>query len=81
VPTDTGMVEQTIAFSGSYVSDDGHIRVSRAQPDAHQYSGDRFVGTCDVCARAGLLPASGELLADVHAVNRFVATHDHGDTD
>jgi len=63
------------------VSDDGHIRVWRAHSAANEYSGDRFVGTCDVCARAGLLPASGELLADVGAAGRFVATHDHGDTD
>jgi len=63
------------------VSDDGHIRITRAHADAHEYSGDRFVGTCDHCARAGLMPAGGELLADVRAAARFAATHDHGYTD
>jgi hypothetical protein len=80
-PTDGSLLERTLAFSGSYVSDDGHIRVSRAHAHAYEYSGDRFLGTCDTCARAGLLPASGELLADVRAAALFVATHDHGDTD
>ena len=81
MPTDAGLVERTLAFSGSYVSDDGHIRITRARSDVSEYSGARFVGNCDVCARAGLLPATGELLADVGAADRFLATHDHGDQD
>jgi hypothetical protein len=81
VPTDASLVERTLAFSGSYVSDDGHIRITRARRDVFEYSGARFVGNCDVCARAGLLAASGELLADVGAANRFRAMHDHGDAD
>jgi hypothetical protein len=81
VPTDAGLVERTLAFSGSYVSDDGHVRISRARSGASQYSGARFVGTCDVCARVGLLPATGDELADVGAADRFLATHDHGDRD
>jgi hypothetical protein len=79
--TDAGLVERTLVFSGSYVSDDGRVRISRARSDAFGYSGDRFVGNCDVCVRAGLMPASGELLADVAAADGFLATHDHGDVD
>jgi hypothetical protein len=81
VPTDGGLVERTLAFSGSYQSDDGHVRISRVRSGAFEYSGDRFRGNCDICARAGLLPADGEPLADVGAVDRFLATHDHGDVD
>jgi hypothetical protein len=81
VSTDAGLVERTLAFSGSYVSDDGNIRITRAHSDSFEYSGARFVGHCDVCARAGLLPPTGQLLADVAAADRFLATHDHGDVD
>ncbi|HLM07768.1 MAG TPA: hypothetical protein VK402_21545 [Blastococcus sp.] len=81
MPTQGGLVERALAFSGSYVSDDGRVRISRAHAGAFEYSGDRFVGSCDVCARAGLIPARGELLADVAAAGRFLATHDHGDVD
>jgi hypothetical protein len=81
VPTDGALVERTLAFSGSYVSDDGNIRITRARSDVLEYSGARFVGNCDVCARAGLLPGSGEPLADADAANRFRAMHDHGDAD
>jgi hypothetical protein len=81
MPTDAGLVERTLAFSGAYVSDDGRVRIDRARADANLYSGNRFVGTCDVCAREGLLPASGELLADVGAADRFLATHHHSDQD
>jgi hypothetical protein len=81
VPQNGGLVERTLAFSGSYVSDDGRVRISRAHSGAFEYSGDRFVGNCDVCALAGLIPATGELLADVGAADRFLSTHDHGDVD
>jgi len=81
MPTNGGLVERTLAFSGSYLSDDGRVRISRARSGAFEYSGDRFVGSCDVCALAGLIPAPGELLADVRAVDRFLGTHAHGDVD
>ena len=81
MPTDAGLVERTLAFSGSYLSDDGPVRISRARPDTFQYAGNQFVGNCDICARAGLVPGDGEQLADVRAVERFLATHAHGDAD
>ena len=81
MPTVAGLVERTLAFSGSYVSDDGAIRITRVRSDAFEYSGARFVGSCDVCARAGLLPTGGEPLADAAAAGRFRAMHDHSDAD
>ena len=81
MPTVAGLVERTLAFSGSYVSDDGAIQITRVRSDVSEYSGARFVGHCDVCARAGLLPAGGEPLADSAAAGRFRAMHDHGDAD
>lgn len=79
MPTDAGLVERTLAFSGSYVSDDGKIRITRARSDVVEYSGARFVGHCDVCARAGLLAPTGELLSDAGAADRFLGMHAHGD--
>ena len=79
--TNAGTVERTLAFSGSYVSDDRSVRITRARSDVSEYSGARFVGNCDVCARAGHLPVTGELLAHSGAGDRFLATHDHGDVD
>src|SRR4051812_22112794 len=80
VPADDDLLERTLRFSGSYVSDDGHLRVRRA-PDPTEYSASRFLGYCDVCAGAGRLPPAGEPLADLPTVVRFVAAHDHGDVD
>ena len=81
MPAHSGLVERTLAFSGSYVSDDGNIRITRGRSDGFEYSGARFVANCDVCARAGLLPPTGEVLADAGAADRFLATHDHGAVD
>jgi hypothetical protein len=81
VPLDDELLEQTLAFSGSYVSDDGTVTITRSVVDASAYSGDRFVGRCTVCATALLVPADGEPLADVREAVRFVSTHDHGGLD
>jgi hypothetical protein len=81
VPSDDELLEGTLAFSGSFVSDDGTVTISRSVGQAFAYSGDRFVGRCTICARARLMPAAGERLSDVKAAVRFVALHDHGDLD
>jgi hypothetical protein len=81
VPADDDLLEQTLAFSGSYVSDDGTMTITRSAVQADAYSGDRFVGRCAVCAAGLLVPADGEPLADVREAVRFVATHDHGGLD
>jgi hypothetical protein len=81
VPPEAELLEQTLAFSGSYVSDDGTVTVSRAVVHAFEYSGARFGGRCTVCARALLIPDDGEPLADFRDAVRFVATHDHGGVD
>jgi hypothetical protein len=70
-------LQRTLAFSGTYVSDDGNVSISRSVGQASAYTGDRFVGRCTVCAGARVIPASGEPLADVHAAVGFVSTHDH----
>jgi len=81
VPPDDELLEQTLVFSGSYVSDDGTVTITRSVVRAFAYSGDRFLGRCTVCARARLVPADGEPLADVREAVRFVSTHDHGGLD
>jgi hypothetical protein len=81
VPCDDDLLERTLAFSGSYVSDDGHVTIRRSAAGSFEYSEARFVGQCHVCSRAGLIPSSGEPLADVRAAVQFVAAHDHGDLD
>jgi hypothetical protein len=81
VPPDDELLEQTLAFSGSYVSDDGAVTITRSVVRTFAYSGDQFVGRCTVCARARLVPAAGESLADVREAVRFVSTHDHGGLD
>jgi hypothetical protein len=81
VPPDDELLGQTLAFSGSYVSDDGTVTISRSVVHALAYSGDRFVGRCTVCARALTIPADGEPLRDLLEAVRFVATHDHGGLD
>src|SRR3954447_25238325 len=67
VPADDDLLERTLRFSGSYVSDDGHVRIRRAA-DRSESSAARFLGYCDVCARAGRTPPAGEPLADVRTV-------------
>jgi hypothetical protein len=81
VPTDASLFDRTLAFSGSYVSDDGRVTITRVVSGPFQYSPDRFVGRCDICARKGIVPADGELLPDARAAERFLATHDHDDVD
>jgi len=80
VPSDDGLLERTLAFSGSYVSDDGHVTIRRSS-GSFEYSGFRFAGYCDVCSRAGHTAPTGELLSDVRAAAQFVAAHEHGDAD
>jgi hypothetical protein len=81
VPPDDELLERTLAFSGSWLSDDGHVAIRRALLDSAEYSGARFVGHCAVCVRAGLTAPAGEPLADVRAAAQFVAAHEHGDAD
>jgi hypothetical protein len=81
VPADDELLERTLAFSGSYVSDDGNVTIRRFAVGSFEYSGDRFVGNCILCSRALLIPATGEPLADVRAAVHFVAAHSHGDVD
>jgi len=78
--SDDELLERTLAFSGSYVSDDGNVTVRRAAAE-FEYAGHRFLGNCRVCSRALLLPPTGEPLADVRAAILFVAAHHHGDVD
>jgi hypothetical protein len=81
VPSDDDLLERTLAFSGSFVSDDGNVTIRRSGVGSFAYSGDRFVGQCAVCSRALLIPRSGQPLSDVRAAVQFVAAHDHGDVD
>jgi hypothetical protein len=81
VPSDDELVGDALAFSGSFVSDDGTVTVSRPVAQRFAYSGDRFVGRCSVCVRARILPAAGEPLSDVRAAVRFVSLHDHAGLD
>jgi len=80
VPSDDELLERTLAFSGTYVSDDGHVTIRRSSGSS-AYSGARFIGYCLVCSRAGLAPATGEPLADIRAAVQFVSAHHHGDVD
>jgi hypothetical protein len=81
MPTDDELLEQTLAFSGAYVSDDGNVTIRRFGVAAFEYSGDRFLGHCAACSRAGVVPSTGESLPDVAAAVRFLSTHDHADAD
>jgi hypothetical protein len=81
MPPDDELLERTLAFSGSYVSDDGNVTVRRVSAAAFEYSGDRFLGNCTVCSRARLIPVTGEPLSDIRAAVLFVAAHTHGDVD
>ena len=81
MPSDDELLERTLAFSGSYVSDDGNVTVRRVANASFEYSGDRFLGHCAVCSRALLVPLTGEPLSDVRAAIHFVAAHAHGDVD
>ena len=80
MPSDDHLLDRTLAFSGSYVSDDGHVRIRRSSHSS-EYSGSRFIGYCDVCSRAGHSSGTGGHLPDVRAAAQFVAAHGHGDVD
>jgi hypothetical protein len=77
---DDELLARTLAFSGSYVSDDRHVTIRRVRGSSG-YLAARFTGTCALCARAGLTPPSGEPLADSRAAAQFLAAHRHGDVD
>ena len=81
MPSDDDLLERTLAFSGSYVSDDGNVTIRRSGAGATEYSADRFVGFCAVCAGPPLVPPDGEPLPDIRAAIQFVAQHRHGDVD
>jgi hypothetical protein len=80
LPSERELIERTLAFSGSYVSDDGHLAIRRSV-GSFQHSGHGFLGYCSSCARARLIQATGEPLPDVVAAIGFIATHDHDEVD
>ena len=80
LPSERDLIERTLAFSGSYVSDDGHLAIRRSV-GSFEHSGYGFLGYCSSCARAQLIPITGEPLPDVVAAIRFIATHDHDEVD
>jgi hypothetical protein len=59
VTSDDDLLERTLAFSGTHMSDDGNVTIRRAGAGANDYSADRFVGICNVCFRARLIPPTG----------------------
>ena len=81
MPSDDDLLERTLAFSGSYVSDDGHVEVRRSLGRSAEYSGERFVGFCAVCSRSRLSPPDGEPLTDLRAAVHFLVEHAHGESD
>jgi hypothetical protein len=81
VPSDDELLENTLTFSGSYVSDDGHVTIRRSPSGSLDYSGNQFVGYCSWCARALLIPPDGEPLRDIRVAIGFAASHDHGAVD
>ena len=81
MPNDDELLERTLTFSGSYVSDDGQVTIRRAASGPVEYTGNRFVGYCRRCGRTRLIPPDGEPLPDIPAAIRFAATHEHGDVD
>jgi hypothetical protein len=81
VPSDDDLLGRTLAFSGSYVSDDGNVTIRRTSDGATDYSTDRFLGFCTACSRARLIPRNGESLPDIRVAKQFLAQHRHGDVD
>jgi len=81
VRSDADLLVRTLAFSGSYVTDDGNVTIRQSPGGSFEYSGDRFIGNCRSCFRARLIPPAGAALPDVDAVARFMATHSHGEVD
>src|SRR3712207_3383219 len=74
------LLDRSLTFSGSHESDDGQVRIRRATAP-FEYAGARLVGSCAICARAGLTAPTGERLPDLHAAAGFLSAHDHGDID
>jgi hypothetical protein len=81
VLSDDDLLVRTLAFSGSYVSDDGNVTIRRSPDGSFEYLGDRFIGSCRPCFRARLIPPAGAALPDADAVARFMATHSHDEVD
>ena len=81
VPSDDDLLERTLTFSGSYVSDDRQVTVRRSPARSAEYSGERFVGLCTICSRSRLMPAAGAPLPDLRAAVQFLAEHTHGEAD
>jgi hypothetical protein len=81
MPADDELLERTLHFSGSYVSDDGAVAVRRAAADAFEYSGHRYLGNCTICSRVARDSLAGESLPDIRAAILFVAAHHHSDVD
>jgi hypothetical protein len=80
VPSDDELLDRTLAFSGSFVSDDGQVTIRRSGGSS-EYLAARFTGVCAVCVREGLTPPSGEPLSDSRAAARFATAHHHGEVD
>ena len=80
MPSDDDLLERTLSFSGTYVSDDGQVTIRRST-GSFEYSGSQFLGFCRSCSGARLIPPTGEPLPDVKAAVRFAATHHHGEVD
>jgi hypothetical protein len=81
VLSDDDLLVRTLAFSGSYVSDDGNVTIRRSPGGSFEYLGDRFIGSCRPCSRARIIPPAGAALPDADAVAQFMATHSHGEVD
>ena len=81
MPSEDDLLERTLAFSGSYVSDDGHVTVRRSPARSSEYSGERFVGFCTICSHSRLTPTAGTPLPDLRAAIHFLAVHTHGEAD
>ena len=80
LPSEQELIERTLAFSGTYVSDDGQLAI-RGSAGSFEHSRHGFLGYCGSCARARVIPPTGEPLPDVVAAVRFIATHDHNEVD
>ena len=78
--SDDALLEATLTFAGTYVSDDGKLRITRASGGTG-YVAARFVGYCDACDQTGQTLPAGEPLADIPAAVLFAAAHIHGDED
>jgi len=80
VVSDDDLLVATLMTFGVYASDDGQLTILRALGEA-EHSTARFTGYCDACARARLIPPTGQALSDVRAAVQFAAVHHHADVD